>query len=97
MTQGLGRDTPTEALRRLDLTVRDVTSSPLGHLTGLDEPLDAYRSSSDGDLLLLDGSVDLARLARRRLAAGAVPAAATTRRRSPAPCCGCPPARGSTT
>jgi hypothetical protein len=61
---GAWGDDPTEALRRLDLTVRDVTASPLGHLTALDEPLDAYRSSADGDLLLLDGAIDLARLAR---------------------------------
>ena len=61
---GAWGDPPDEARRRLDLTVRDVTSSPLGHLTGLDEPLDAYRSGGDSELLTLDGAVDLSRLAQ---------------------------------
>ena len=61
---GAWGDPPLEALRRLDLTVRDVASSPLGHLTGLDEPVEAYRTSADGDLLLLEGSVDLPGLAQ---------------------------------
>ena len=57
------RRSPDEARRRLDLTVRDVTTSPLGHLTGLDEPLDAYRTGGDSELLTLDGAIDLSRLA----------------------------------
>lgn len=61
---GAWDDPPAEALRRLDLTVADVTSSGLGRLTGLDAPTAAYRTSGDAEQITVTGSIDATRLAR---------------------------------
>ena len=55
---GAWDDPPTEALKRLELTVRDVVQSPLGHLLGLREPLVPFSSGGDRDAIHIEGVVD---------------------------------------
>lgn len=61
---GAWNDPPTEALRRLGLTVSDLSNAPLGHLTGLDEPLEPYRYEGDAERIAVTATLDAERLAR---------------------------------
>ena len=57
-------DPPEEALRRLELTRKDLTGSALGHLLGLEEPVEAYRQEGDARLLSLSAVLSTERLVR---------------------------------
>lgn len=61
---GAWDDPPTEALRRLDLTLKDLTSSAIGKLTGLPEPVSPYRSEGDAERLTVKATLSTERLIR---------------------------------
>jgi hypothetical protein len=61
---GAWDEPPTEALRRLSLTVEDVAGSSVGRLTGLNEPVEPYRVEGDGEVLRLTGALSAEKLAR---------------------------------
>lgn len=61
---GAWDDPPTEALHRLDLTVKDLSNSTLGKLIGLNESVNAYRTIGNADMLTVEGTLSIELLVR---------------------------------
>ncbi|MFO0658562.1 MAG: hypothetical protein U0165_01825 [Polyangiaceae bacterium] len=58
MALGTWDDPPTEALHRLEATIKDLASSPLGKLTAVDQPVMPWALDGDRDVLHASATFD---------------------------------------